>query len=212
MSAAPVLIIGGGFAGASAALRLAKHGIATLLLEARDRVGGRVYTQEVAGHPVDVGGSNIHGYQRSDNPARQLAEELGIKCHIPQSGGPRVFFGGKALDEAEVTAAQQKIDQLIDAKLAQAQAASGPESDVGLDSLIDNIRSIAPFAEGLARIPEIPTGLRLETISAKYYKTENAMVGVDALAEGGYQCVSPFNVSLSLALTNRSSPLASPAK
>lgn len=192
---APVLIVGGGFAGASAALRLAKHGVSTVLLEARDRVGGRVYTQQVAGNPVDVGGSNIHGYQRSDNPARQLAEELGIACHIPKSGGPRVFFGGQPVAEGEVAAAQEKIDQLIDAKLAQAQAASGPESDVGLDSVIDSIRAVAPFAEGLARIPEIPTGLRLEQISAKYYKTENAMVGVDALAEGGYKWVALSKLS-----------------
>lgn len=179
----PVVIVGGGFAGASAALRLSKQGISTLLLEARDRLGGRTFTQDIGGHAVDVGGSNIHGYQRADNPARQLAEELGIKCNVPQGKAPQVYFGGKAVEQKDVESVQQRIDQVIDDRLAQVQAGS---EDVPLESVMANIRSIAPFAEGLARIPELPTGLKLEQISAKYYKTENAMVGVDALAEGGY--------------------------
>lgn len=178
----PVLIIGGGFAGASAALRLSKHGVPSILVEARDRLGGRVCTEQVAGHSVDVGGSNVHGYQRADNPARALAEELSIKCNVPQGQGPQVYFGDKAIDAKEVEATQKKIDQVIDDKLAE----SRDGADIGLDSIMDSIRKIAPFAEGLARIPEIPTGLRLEDISAKYYKTENAFVGVDALPEGGY--------------------------
>ena len=52
-----VVIIGAGFAGLAAARALARAGRAAIVLEARDRVGGRVYTAEAPGGPwVDLGG------------------------------------------------------------------------------------------------------------------------------------------------------------
>jgi monoamine oxidase len=45
---APVLIVGGGIAGLSAATRLKEHGVPVLVLEGRDRLGGRIHTIDVA--------------------------------------------------------------------------------------------------------------------------------------------------------------------
>lgn len=56
MTAAPdVLVIGGGLAGLSCALRLREAGLAALVLEARDGVGGRVRTDSVEGFSLDRG-------------------------------------------------------------------------------------------------------------------------------------------------------------
>jgi monoamine oxidase len=56
-----VLIIGAGFAGAAAAAMLERQGYRTLLLEARDRAGGRAFTRPFVGtvDVVDFGGSWI---------------------------------------------------------------------------------------------------------------------------------------------------------
>lgn len=52
-----VAIVGAGFAGLSAARALRRAGRAAVVLEARERVGGRVYTQRLDGGPwVDLGG------------------------------------------------------------------------------------------------------------------------------------------------------------
>lgn len=52
-----VIVIGGGLAGTTAARLLAEQGQSVLLLEARDRLGGRSHTVTTAdGHAVDVGG------------------------------------------------------------------------------------------------------------------------------------------------------------
>ncbi|KAK2985588.1 hypothetical protein RJ640_002110, partial [Escallonia rubra] len=52
-----VIIIGGGFAGIAAARALQDASFQVILLESRDRVGGRVHTDYSFGFPVDLGAS-----------------------------------------------------------------------------------------------------------------------------------------------------------
>jgi monoamine oxidase len=58
-----VVIIGGGFAGATVARELQHKGFGVLLLEARDRLGGRTWTQEALGHRIELGGTWVHWVQ-----------------------------------------------------------------------------------------------------------------------------------------------------
>jgi monoamine oxidase len=53
---ADVIVIGAGFAGLKAAQELVALGRSVIVLEAKDRIGGRVKRGEVAGHVADVGG------------------------------------------------------------------------------------------------------------------------------------------------------------
>jgi pseudooxynicotine oxidase len=53
------VVIGGGFAGVTAARDLGQRGLATLLIEARDRLGGRTDNVMFAGHKIEVGGTWI---------------------------------------------------------------------------------------------------------------------------------------------------------
>ncbi|MBL7406103.1 NAD(P)-binding protein, partial [Escherichia coli] len=50
-----VIIVGGGAAGIGAARRLADGGASALLVEASARLGGRAYTQDLGGYPLDLG-------------------------------------------------------------------------------------------------------------------------------------------------------------
>ncbi len=58
-----VIVIGGGFAGLTAAYHLSAAGVRVLLLEARERLGGRAYTvlDEARGIPIELGAEFIHG-------------------------------------------------------------------------------------------------------------------------------------------------------
>jgi monoamine oxidase len=56
------IVIGAGIAGLTAAHDLQSAGEAVLVLEARDRIGGRVWTNHsFAGIPVEFGAEFIHG-------------------------------------------------------------------------------------------------------------------------------------------------------
>lgn len=58
-----VIVVGGGFAGVTAARECSRSGLRTLLVEAKSRLGGRTYTSSFAGKLVELGGTWIHWTQ-----------------------------------------------------------------------------------------------------------------------------------------------------
>ncbi len=71
-----VVIVGAGIAGLAAASALRRAGIPHVVLEARDRIGGRLHTIDLAGTPVDLGGSWIH--HPVGNPLTAFCDEHGV--------------------------------------------------------------------------------------------------------------------------------------
>jgi len=71
-----VIVVGAGFAGLAAARRLTERGGEVLILEARDRIGGRVHSVTRGGLTFDMGASWIHGL--TGNPMTGLTDELGL--------------------------------------------------------------------------------------------------------------------------------------
>ena len=71
-----VIVIGAGFAGLAAANALRNAGVEVVVLEARRRLGGRAFTREVGGHPIDLGCSWIHDPE--GNPMSKFAEQAGV--------------------------------------------------------------------------------------------------------------------------------------
>ncbi|WP_326498526.1 flavin monoamine oxidase family protein [Mycobacterium sp. Aquia_216] len=68
-----VLIVGAGMAGLAAARSLVDAGWPVRLIEARDRIGGRVYTNRDWGVPIEMGASWIHG--TANGPMMNLARK-----------------------------------------------------------------------------------------------------------------------------------------
>jgi monoamine oxidase len=58
-----VIIVGGGFAGVTAARECALRGRRTLLLEGRDRLGGRTWSSRWNDLPIEYGGAWVHWHQ-----------------------------------------------------------------------------------------------------------------------------------------------------
>ncbi|AEO63570.1 0176f138-e96f-4f30-9119-699075e154a7 [Thermothielavioides terrestris] len=67
-------IVGAGFAGLRCADVLLRHGFRVTILEARNRLGGRIYQERLPnGHLIDMGANWIHG--TTDNPIMDLVRE-----------------------------------------------------------------------------------------------------------------------------------------
>ncbi|CAM6083218.1 unnamed protein product [Calypogeia fissa] len=79
-SAPAVIVIGAGVAGLAAAHVLQSHNFKVVVLESRDRVGGRVYTDYSFGFPVDMGASWLHGVCKS-NPLAPIIGRLGLTMY-----------------------------------------------------------------------------------------------------------------------------------
>lgn len=73
-----VVIVGAGIAGLTTASALVGAGVECVVLEARDRLGGRLHTIDLGGSTVDLGGSWIH--HPVGNPLRAFADQVGVTC------------------------------------------------------------------------------------------------------------------------------------
>ncbi|KAF7087160.1 hypothetical protein CFC21_090370 [Triticum aestivum] len=105
-----IIIVGAGPAGLTAARHLQRQGFAVTVLEARDRIGGRVYTDRTSlSVPVDLGASIITGVEadiateRRADPSSLICSQLGLELTVLKSACPLydVVTGNKVPDELD---------------------------------------------------------------------------------------------------------------
>ncbi len=123
MTAPPeVIIIGAGVAGLTAARELSAAGARVLVLEARDRLGGRVMTRHAADGPVELGAEFVHG---AFGEIMGVVQEAGLRLREVGRGAPRRTAGrGEAADYfsamdrllglASIGDADESFQQLVD--------------------------------------------------------------------------------------------------
>jgi monoamine oxidase len=123
-----VVVVGAGIAGLTVANALEHAGVDCVVLEARDRIGGRLHTIDLAGAAADLGGSWIH--HPVGNPMRTFADQAGVACH---SGDPLPMLTGHDLAEgrrlspAEVQKGLVLVDEAFPAALDRLRADAGPD-------------------------------------------------------------------------------------
>jgi monoamine oxidase len=87
---ADVVVVGAGLSGLMAARALLAVGVEPLVVEARDRVGGRTWTRPASGGtPLDLGGQWIGPTQRR---VLALAEELGVQTYKTWDTGQNIEY------------------------------------------------------------------------------------------------------------------------
>src|SRR3954469_4371372 len=89
---ADVCVVGAGYAGLTAARRLAQAGKPVVVLEARDRIGGRIWTWQLAdGTPVDRGGAWLGP---KHDAMFGLAREMGVSTYKTWVQGAHLLIDG----------------------------------------------------------------------------------------------------------------------
>ncbi|OOB90217.1 flavin monoamine oxidase family protein [Rathayibacter sp. VKM Ac-2630] len=119
-----VVVIGAGATGLTAALRLHEEGLGVVVLEARDRVGGRLETREIDGQMLELGGQWVSPDQ---TVLLETLDELGLSTYSRYRDGESVYIGsdgsarrftgdifpGGERTEAEIGRLIELLDRLV---------------------------------------------------------------------------------------------------
>ena len=120
-----IIVVGAGPAGLTAARHLQRQGFSVTLLEARSRIGGRVFTDRLSlSVPVDLGASIITGVEadvdteRRPDPSSLVCAQLGLELTILNSDCPLydIVTGQKVpadLDEALEAEYNSLLDDMV---------------------------------------------------------------------------------------------------
>ncbi|HVS29302.1 MAG TPA: FAD-dependent oxidoreductase, partial [Solirubrobacteraceae bacterium] len=168
---ADVVVVGAGFAGLTAARQLVKAGKSVFVLEARDRVGGRVLNHDIGGGEISEAGGTFVGPTQDHLLA--LAKEMGVSTFDAYDNGNNIYTdastgsvtwsdtgptGTAPPDPAilpDLTTVVTQLDQMsttvpVDAPWTAANAAQWDgqtfETWINANSVMPQFRAIVPVA------------------------------------------------------------------
>jgi monoamine oxidase len=144
-----ILVLGAGMAGLGAADVLARAGAEVVVIEARDRIGGRTHTSHLwPDLPVDMGASWIHGTK--GNPVTRLARTVGLRI-TPTSYSRSATFdaAGRPVDFDK---AARRAMKLVD---RAREAVDDLDADVSLEAAVTGFpawQALAPADRAIYRL------------------------------------------------------------
>jgi monoamine oxidase len=163
-----VLIIGGGVAGLTAARRLTGAGLQVTLLEARDRLGGRICTAHTENGPVELGAEFVHGRPQE---IFALAAESPVPI-VPVEGEFR--RKGEWFDAGRLMA---KMDQLFEKMPASTPARAIPARSEGSTAEAD--QSFRQYLDSSEAADEVKQ-MALQFVEG-FHAADPAKISVQAL-------------------------------
>ena len=184
-----VIVIGAGFAGLGAARALQAQGVEAYVLEARDRIGGRVHSASLGGHCVDVGAAWLQQYAL--NPLARRAEQLGLERRPTDFSQPLAAAWDGPLPD--INRAYEGLKAAVDRTQSLASGVEQYLATLGADE-----QRVARYAIDANLILE--AGLPLEQLSAQTLDEEGVGHGDQFLPQGYGQLLEDAGAGLDIRL------------
>lgn len=186
-----VLVLGAGTAGLACARDLVAAGCTVTVLEARTRIGGRVWSDDRLGFPLDLGASWIMG--TAANPLTPIARAAGIDLVSTHWDRLAAYRGGRRVTRRDLDEISSEFEDLIDAIRRHARSRS---TDLTLQAAIaEELRGevLSPVDQQRLNYATSMLGLDaaadMDELGVMGQELDRRPRGEDALIRGGYRRV-----------------------
>ena len=184
-----VVVIGGGISGLAAAKKLKEKGFTVIVLEAQEKVGGRMRTDRSLGVAFDEGASWIHG--PNGNPITNLASQSGANTFLTSDDSVEVFdTNGTAYSDTLLTNSENQFKSSLNAvRNAGTQTQS---FQTVFNSLYPAQVNDRLWKYMLSAYLEFNTGGDISKLSSKFFDDDGEFSGEDVIITNGYDKVTDF--------------------
>ena len=183
-----VIIIGAGISGLAAAKTLHERGFQVTLLEAQDKVGGRLRSNRSLGIAFDEGASWIHGIKK--NPITDLAQKAGMNTFETLDDSFKSYdLGGKLRSSAVYEDAEDTFYDILDTLMNKGNAAQSFEAV--FKQQYPNYANDRLWKFFLSTYLTFDTG-DLDKLSSLLYNEGEEYGGEEKIATNGYDTIPNY--------------------
>ncbi len=204
-----IIIIGAGMSGISAGFDLIQKGLKVLILEGRDRIGGRVWTDNRWNIPLELGAGWIQ--ESEGNPLTKLAQDFQVST-IPFDFDDSTFYyaDGSEMSEEDQEDYDQLFEELFEEiETLREQKEKDDQDDISLQKAIDEIladEDLEPQDQEvlnylLNSTIEHEYASDINDLSLYYWDSDQGFDGEDLICDQGYkQIIQPLAKNLNIKL------------
>lgn len=191
-----ILVLGAGLSGLAAAKQLQDQGHDVIVIEARERIGGRIWTStKWSDMPLDFGATWIHGVQ--GNPLTHLADSIHAK-RLTTSYDRSITYNttGRELTTAE----ESRLDKLKNTVLAAIKKAQRKDPDTSIRQALQPLLSQFDKSSETYRFINFILSSTIEQeysgsaqkLSTQWYDSAKEFPGDDVLFAQGYKVIVDY--------------------
>jgi monoamine oxidase len=184
-----VVVIGGGISGLAAAEKLKEKGFSVIVIEAQEKVGGRIRTDRSLGFAFDEGSSWIHGPK--GNPITNLASQSGATTYLTSDDSVEVFdTNGTTYSNTVLTNSENQFESALN--VVRSVGTQTQSFQTVFNSLYPIRVNDRLWKYMLSAYLEFDTGGDISKLSSKFFDDDEEYSGADVIITNGFDKVTDF--------------------